>query len=819
MSDERPDYDSASLEMSSPAASERAGTHGGKRPEAGEPGGLEIAQAEQHVRDVVEDRLEDPNLDTHVVDKAEEALESGDVKQEITLGHLIEEDSPYMEVRAAVSNVDDVAMPVNTFRAWFLGLITTVVVPGVNQLLALRFPSTTITGYVVIVLAYPLGQALAWILPRWTWKTRFGNFTLNPGPFNVKEHALISIMGLMSYQSAYAAGILAVQRMSYGQSPSFGYGVLLILSTQLLGLSFATLMRRILVWPAMMIWPSNLPKATLLNSLHGLGTIEGSEERRGWSRVKFFWVVFALLFCYQFLPGYLFSLLSAGNWFCLIAPNNVPLNQVLGTQSGISLLPFTFDWNVISVYVSPLATPWWSQVNLLGGFILFFVVVTPAMYYTNVWNAKHLPMFSSTTFDRFGEKYDVSRVVDYVDGMPVFNADKYNEYSLQYLPTALTVSYFLSFASVIAVLVHVGLFYGPTIWRQLRASPSDTADVHMRLMAKYKETPFYWYAALFLASFGMGLGALYGWATGLPWWAFVIAILIGVVFLVPTGVVTAMTNQEVGLNMISELIVGYMLPGRPIAMMIFKTTMYMVTAQAVQFVQDQKLAHYMKLPPRTVFVAQVFATAVGGVAQLAVQTWAFSNIPGICEKDQPQKFNCAPYTVFGTASIVWGLIGPMRMFSRGRSYNALMYGFLVGALVPIPLWLLARRFPRAGFHMINFPVIFTGTGNIPPGTGVNFLAPIEIGFISQFVWRRYRPRLWAKFNYILSAALDGASAIATVVIFFALQFPSGGSSQFYESGWWGNVAWTKTADANALPYLATPPSGFAGTPIQVGQPA
>lgn len=29
----------------------------------------------------------------------------------------------------------------------------------------------------------------------------------------------------------------------------------------------------------------------------------------------------------------------------------------------------------------------------------------------------------------------------------------------------------------------------------------------------------------------------------------------------------AITNREVGLNVISELVVGYMLPGRPIAMM------------------------------------------------------------------------------------------------------------------------------------------------------------------------------------------------------------------------------------------------------------
>jgi len=32
-----------------------------------------------------------------------------------------DEDSPFAEVRAAVSNIDDPTIPVNTFRVWFIG--------------------------------------------------------------------------------------------------------------------------------------------------------------------------------------------------------------------------------------------------------------------------------------------------------------------------------------------------------------------------------------------------------------------------------------------------------------------------------------------------------------------------------------------------------------------------------------------------------------------------------------------------------------------------------------------------------------------------
>ena len=775
---------------------------------------LEAEQAEREVAHVVDERLDDPNMDHRFIEKAEEALETGDVKQEVTVANIVEEDSPYIEVRAAVSNVDDPEMPVNTIRSWFLGLIAAIVVPGANQLLSLRFPSTTISAFVVIIFAYPLGQLLEKTLPTKKFRTRLGTFTLNPGPFNVKEHALVSIMSLMSYQSAYATLIPGVQRFTYNQDFGFGYGVLLVLSTQLIGLSFACLMRRILVYPAHAIFPTNLPMAVLLNTLHGVNTAEGTFK--GMSRYKFFWIAFILLFCYQFLPGYLFRMLSDGNWLCLIAPNNVPLNQILGTVGGIGLIPLTFDWQIISYANDPLAVPWWANANTLGGFVIFFVIVVPAIYYTNTWNTKYLPMFSTSIYDRFGKEFDVFKVIDKLSaGRMVFNPDKYNNYSQQYLPAALLISYFLSFASITAVIVHVALFHGKSIWRQLRQPFEMQADVHMRLMMRYKETPRWVYGILFLVSFAMGIGALYGWESQLPWWAFIVAILIGAFFLAPIGVVQSQTGTEVGLNMLSELIVGYMLPGRPYAMMIFKTTMYMITSQGLAFISDQKLAHYMKVPPRSVFAAQLTATVVGGIVQLAVQTWAFSNIHNICKKNNPDKFTCAQMKTFATASEVWGLIGPKINFEPGRYYNSLLYGFLVGAIAPVFVWLLAKKFPKSGWRLVNLPVVFSGTGNIPPAVGAMYLAPAAWGFVFNYVLKRYRSVWWAKYNYMLSAALNGGSAIATVVIYFALQFPKQ-PNDFYENGWWGNTASSTPLDASSFSYWHAPKEGFAGTPAQIG---
>ena len=47
-------------------------------------------------------------------------------------------ESPYPEVRATVSSVDDPLMPVNTFRMWFLGIFFSLLTSGFNQVISMR---------------------------------------------------------------------------------------------------------------------------------------------------------------------------------------------------------------------------------------------------------------------------------------------------------------------------------------------------------------------------------------------------------------------------------------------------------------------------------------------------------------------------------------------------------------------------------------------------------------------------------------------------------------------------------------------------------
>jgi OPT family oligopeptide transporter len=117
-------------------------------------------------------------------------------------------------------------------------------------------------------------------------------------------------------------------------------------------------------------------------------------------------------------------------------------------------------------------------------------------------------------------------------------------------------------------------------------------------------------------------------------------------------VIQAITNFQVALGMITELIIGYALPGRPIAVMMFKTWGYISMSQALSFTTTFKLGHYMKIPHRSMFFCQIVSTIVGSTMQLGVQEWMFSHIEDLCSPNQKDNFTCPETHVFGTASII-----------------------------------------------------------------------------------------------------------------------------------------------------------------------
>ena len=88
----------------------------------------------------------------------------------------------------------DEDVPVDTVRAWVLGMLLTTIASGLNALFALRQPAITITSLTVQLVAYPLGVGWYYAMPTRKFSLFGKSFTLNNGPFNMKEHTIIVIM-------------------------------------------------------------------------------------------------------------------------------------------------------------------------------------------------------------------------------------------------------------------------------------------------------------------------------------------------------------------------------------------------------------------------------------------------------------------------------------------------------------------------------------------------------------------------------------------------------------------------------------------------
>ncbi|KAM0152898.1 hypothetical protein ACHAQE_007869 [Botrytis cinerea] len=710
--------------------------------------------------------------------------------------------SPFPEVAACVSNTDDPSIPCNTFRAWVLMTAFVMVFAGANQFFALRYPSLSI-GYVVAqLLVFPIGRA--WEkLPRWRVPLGALSFDINPGKFSVKEHALIVICVNISASAAYASGALVaiVSPVYWDHDNGAGFTFLFLLTTQMLGFGLAGLARRWIVYPAALIWPAALPSTVLFRSLHE------PQERfsaNGWtlSRYRFFSYFTIVAFVIFWFPDYLWTSLSTFAFITWIVPKNQVVNTIFGMNSGLGLLPISFDWTQITYAGTPLTTPFYITCNAFAVVVIFYLFLSPILYYTNVWNSGYLPLLSSSTFDNTGKAYNISRVVD---SNLDFVLSKYEEYSPMYISMSYTLSYALSFAAVTAIIVHTYLYNGSEIWAKFRNSRAGGEDIHKRLMNNYKEVPSWWYGVLSVVIIGLGIFTVRYWESGLPVWGFIVVCCgMAVTLIIPEGILEGTTNQRIFLNIITELIAGYAWPGKPIANMMVKCYGYNSVKHGLDFAQDLKLGQYMKIPPRVLFVGQIYASVLATATQTGVLRWMLGHIPNLCSPKNTQRFTCAGSKVVYNASLIWGTIGPQRMFQAGQTYSSIMYFFLIGPVVTVAVYFIYRRYPNSWVRYINVPVFFNAAGNIPPANTTQYSLWFIFGFLFNYLIRKRAFAWWKRYNYLLQAAMDTGTALATIIIFFALTYNN------ITLSWWGNNVGSNTDDSNSVPHLKVAAGEYFG---------
>ena len=606
--------------------------------------------------------------------------------------------SPYPEVRAITTPTDDVNIPCETIRAHLLGYTWAVIAQFTNSLFNSRFPAISLSSAVAQILLYPCGMLLALILPDWGFNFRGQRVSLNPGPWSYKEQMLATIIVDVGLTSAYCFWNIQTQTVYYQDKwLTPGYSILLLLSTQLMGLGFSGLLRRFVVYPIEALWPSILPTLALNRALL-VG--EGKRETiHGWSisRYKFFFIVFAAMFVYFWLPDFIFPALSFFAWMTWIAPNNFNLNMITGNQLGLGFNPIsTFDWNVLNTYSQPLAYPFFATAQqFMGTFLAGLIII--AVWYSNTSYTAFLPPNSSGIFDNTGAPYNITRVVNPNNGFLI--ESEYQAYSPAFYSAGNLVLYGAFFAFYPLTMVFIIL----DAWRPLlRAYKSITRagfslvsktlvatkraagalfrgqvreagrhiyeimndgtsiydefdDPFTNLMRAYPEVPDWWFLSIAFVAFIFAIVIVANWPQlNTPVWTIFFVIGLNLVFLIPMSYLYAISGTTEGLNVVTELVVGYALPGHPEALMFVKAFGYNINGQADNYISDQKMGFYAKVPPRAMYRGQVLSAIITAFVAYAVVQFADTSIPGICTPDQVSNFNCEGGSqVYFSSSVVW----------------------------------------------------------------------------------------------------------------------------------------------------------------------
>ncbi|KAI8541137.1 hypothetical protein RHMOL_Rhmol08G0039100 [Rhododendron molle] len=250
-------------------------------------------------------------------------------------------------------------------------------------------------------------------------------------------------------------------------------------------------------------------------------------------------------------------------------------------------------------------SPWFATANVALGFMLMTYVIAPVAYWLSMFNFKTFPIFSDGLFTSTGQNYNITSIIG--DNFHI-DFQAYDREGPLYLSTFLALTYALSFACVTASVVHVLVFHGRELWQQSKSAFKEKQmDVHTKLMRKYEQVPEWWFSCILLLNITAAVlvSEYCKDQLQLPWWGVLMTRGLALFFTLPIGVITATTNQTPALKVTADNIIGYIYPGYPVANMCFKVYGFVSMKQAIAFLQDFKLGYYMKIPPRSMFMAQV----------------------------------------------------------------------------------------------------------------------------------------------------------------------------------------------------------------------
>lgn len=663
-------------------------------------------------------------------------------------------------VRETVSLVDDPSIPVLTFRYFVLS--TLFIIPGafIDTVNAFRTTSAAYSIFFVQIASHWAGQWMAKTLPKRRVKLLFWSFELNPGPWSIKETALVTITAKSGATGNLATNALALVELYFGIRVPAHAAILFMFAIVFIGYSYAAIAKSVVSYDPQFQWPQSLMQTALLQSQAKAG--RGPEGR---SQMRLFFLCATFLCLWQILPEFLFPMTSSVAVLCYMAPRNPTVNFLGSGLGGMGLFNLSFDWANITSLV--MLFPYWVQVVQFIGFVLGAWILIPLAKWTSLFLFKH-GLMSNRLFTSDGSFYPAEKLMN-ADGS--FNATAYEQFGPVHLGAQRAWNMFFDYAAYISGVSWVVLFGWSKLKKSLRGKEQVFDDRLNKLHRVYQEVPLLWYKILFAVSILMLASVHHAGYLFMPWWMCVIGLVVGSIIVTPLMWLYALSNFQLPIGTFNELLYGSVMQNvskkHPGGAAFFGSVAGNAWYRSQYHLELMKLGFYNHIPPQAVFFSQIYGELIGVPINYLSFRWVMSTkwdfLTGKTT-DPLHQWSGQSITSYHTNAIQYVVLGPARLFEQ---QPLLPYGFLLGLVAPLAIYLLHRRFPRSklNFDLWNTTVLFSTMSHFYGNISTGYLSKFLGGTFTMFFAYRYKHQVWKKYNYVVAAALDTGYNMALTLLF------------------------------------------------------
>ena len=144
----------------------------------------------------------------------------------------------------------------------------------------------------------------------------------------------------------------------------------------------------------------------------------------------------------------------------------------------------------------------------------------------------------------------------------------------------------------------------------------------------------------------------------------------------------------------------------------------------------------------------MIATVVSSLVCTGVLNFQMNSIPGVCTTTQKDHYTCPGINQFFTAAVLWGTIGPKKVFGKGGQYTTLLAGFPIGLVLPFLVYYAQKKFPKQTwlrqFHIV---AILYGCINWAPYNVSYFWPAVPLGYLSMIYMKKRFLAFWSKVRH------------------------------------------------------------------------